>query len=196
MGAHRSSFLSNLSAPVGLKLPDRKSQRVKLTMPADALVSEGRSFDAESADRRRERHAQARPCRGRSLGPPAVSASTLITPTFWTVSSVRRPSRTWAVCRPLIWAADRVEHRESGMIRVAMTYRLSSPPRFWTVSCVPEGLFVSAGLRDELSPHADDSRPSVKRCNRTFLRQATMEFCRMTSDWKEIVRPRLCGDPN
>jgi hypothetical protein len=25
------------------------------------------------------------------------------------------------VCRPLVRAADRVEHRESGMIRVAMT---------------------------------------------------------------------------
>jgi hypothetical protein len=29
---------------------------------------------------------------------------------------------------------DWAEHRESGMIRVAMTYRLCSPPTFWTVS--------------------------------------------------------------
>ena len=46
-----------------------------------------------------------------------------------------RPSRTWGICRPVVGAADRVEHRENGMIRVAMTYRLCSPPlRFWTVS--------------------------------------------------------------
>jgi hypothetical protein len=31
-------------------------------------------------------------------------------------------------CRPLVRAADRVDHRESGMIRVAMTYRLCPPP--------------------------------------------------------------------
>jgi hypothetical protein len=34
----------------------------------------------------------------------------------------------------LVRAADQVEHRESGMIEVAMTYRLCSPPRFETVS--------------------------------------------------------------
>jgi hypothetical protein len=48
----------------------------------------------------------------------------------------------------MVRAVDRVEHRESGMIRVAMTYRLCSPPRFETVSyrgacggvgSVPEG---------------------------------------------------------
>jgi hypothetical protein len=36
--------------------------------------------------------------------------------------------------RPLVRTADRVAHRESGMNRVAMTYRLCSPPRVWTVS--------------------------------------------------------------
>jgi hypothetical protein len=50
------------------------------------LVSEGRTFDAESADRRRKRHARPGPCRGRTVGLPAVSASGLITPTFRTVS--------------------------------------------------------------------------------------------------------------
>jgi type IV secretory pathway TraG/TraD family ATPase VirD4 len=45
-----------------------------------------------------------------------------------------RPSQTWGVCRPLVRVADWVEHSESGMIRVAMTYRVCSPPRFETVS--------------------------------------------------------------
>ena len=53
---------------------------------ANALVSEGRTFDAESSDLRRERHARPGPCRCRALGPPAVSASGLTTPTFRTVS--------------------------------------------------------------------------------------------------------------
>jgi hypothetical protein len=35
---------------------------------------------------------------------------------------------------PLVRTGDRVEHRESRMIRVAMTDRPCSPPRFWTVS--------------------------------------------------------------
>src|ERR1700693_6081919 len=56
-------------------------------------------------------------------------------PLFWPLCSLfiflcyKRPSQTWGVCRPLVRAADRVEHRESGMIRVAMTYRLCSPPQ-------------------------------------------------------------------
>jgi hypothetical protein len=48
---------------------------------ADALVSEGRSFGAESTDRRRERHVQPGPCHGRTLCPQAVSESELTTPT-------------------------------------------------------------------------------------------------------------------
>src|SRR5271166_480926 len=56
-----------------------------------------------------------------------------------------RPSKTWGVCRPLVRAADRVEHRESGMIRAAMTYRLCSPPRFWTVSAGGILLFGPCG---------------------------------------------------
>src|ERR1700753_791979 len=55
---------------------------------ANALVSAGRSFDAESSDLGRERHARPGPCRGRMVGPPAVSASGLTTPTYWTVSCV------------------------------------------------------------------------------------------------------------
>jgi hypothetical protein len=35
-----------------------------------------------------------------------------------------------AILRPLVRAADRVEHRASGMIRVALTCRLCSPLRF------------------------------------------------------------------
>jgi hypothetical protein len=54
---------------------------------ANALVSEGRTFDAESSDLRRERHARPGPCRRRALGPPAVSARGLTTPTFRTVSA-------------------------------------------------------------------------------------------------------------
>jgi hypothetical protein len=51
----------------------------------------------------------------------------------------------------LVRAADRVKHRESGMIRVAMTYRLCSPPRFETVSPLKSGRFVrSALIRESL----------------------------------------------
>jgi hypothetical protein len=53
---------------------------------ADALVAEGRAFDAESTSRRRERYARPGPCRRRTMGLPSVSASGLSTPTFWTVS--------------------------------------------------------------------------------------------------------------
>ena len=45
-----------------------------------------------------------------------------------------RPSRTLGGCRLLVRAADRVEHSESGMIRIAMTYRLCSLPGFETLS--------------------------------------------------------------
>jgi hypothetical protein len=61
------------------------------------------------------------------------------------------PTRRW----PLVWAADWVEHRESGTIRVAMTYRLCFPPRFETVSCVPGACFVSSGLSPDDGPSAD-----------------------------------------
>jgi hypothetical protein len=53
----------------------------------------------------------------------------------------------------LVRAADQVEHRENGMIRVAMTYRLCSPPRFETVSPLKSGCFVRLALCDRiLSP--------------------------------------------
>jgi hypothetical protein len=42
--------------------------------------------------------------------------------------AVERPARTWGVCWPSVRTADRVEHRKSGMIRVAMTDRLYSAP--------------------------------------------------------------------
>jgi hypothetical protein len=46
-------------------------------------------------------------------------------------------------CRPLVRAADRVEHRESEMIRVVMTYRLC-PPRLEMVSTLcPHSLIFS-----------------------------------------------------
>jgi hypothetical protein len=62
-------------------------ERIRWECPtADALAAEGRSFDAESSDLGRERHARPGPCRGRTLGPPAVSTSGLTTPTFRTVS--------------------------------------------------------------------------------------------------------------
>ena len=38
------------------------------------------------------------------------------------------------VCRPSVSEDDRTEGGEIRLIRVAMTYRLCSPPRFWTVS--------------------------------------------------------------
>jgi hypothetical protein len=44
---------------------------------ANALVSAGRSFDAESPDLRHERDARSRLCRGGALGPPPVSQSGL-----------------------------------------------------------------------------------------------------------------------
>jgi hypothetical protein len=53
---------------------------------ANALVSAGRSFDAESPDLRRERHAQSRLCRRGALGPQAVPANGPTTPTFRTAS--------------------------------------------------------------------------------------------------------------
>jgi hypothetical protein len=68
----------------------------------------------------------------------------------------------------LVRAADRVEHRESGMIRVAMTYRLCSPPRFETVSRplsrLPRGVpLLPRRLNKELGqvePGADRICPS------------------------------------
>src|ERR1700756_1573959 len=65
---------------------------------ANALVSAGRSFDAESPDLGRERHARPGPCRGRTLGPPAVSASGLTTPTFRTVSPTLRHGTSAMSC--------------------------------------------------------------------------------------------------
>ena len=56
-----------------------------------------------------------------------------------------RPSQTWGACRALTEAADRAERREGGLSRLATTYRLCSPPRFETVSCVPRGQLVSSG---------------------------------------------------
>jgi hypothetical protein len=80
-----------------------------------------------------------------AMGTSSVSKCGVITPNFWTVSAVERPSQTWGVCRPLVRAADRVEHRESGMIRVAMTCRLCSPHGFETVSLLKSGRFVRSG---------------------------------------------------
>lgn len=56
--------------------------------PANALVSEGRSFDAESASLCHARDARPGPRRRRALRLPPVSASGLTTPGFWTVSWV------------------------------------------------------------------------------------------------------------
>jgi hypothetical protein len=65
---------------------------------ADALVSERRSLDAESTNRRREWHARPGLCHRRALGLPAISASGLTTPTFWTVSNllIERPKERFA----------------------------------------------------------------------------------------------------
>jgi hypothetical protein len=40
------------------------------------------------------------------------------------------------VCRPSVSEDDRTEGGENRLIRVAMTYRLCSPPSFWTVSLI------------------------------------------------------------
>src|SRR5260370_25135011 len=53
---------------------------------ADALVAEGRSFDAEGANLCRERDARPGLCQRRALGPPPVPAGGVTTPRFWTVS--------------------------------------------------------------------------------------------------------------
>ncbi len=90
---------------------------------ANALVSEGRTFDAESSDLCRERHARPGPCRRRALGPPAVSVGGLTTPTFRTVSLPRlsvtsslapgqKPRVAWCdqsrVPDPAAWLTDRL----------------------------------------------------------------------------------------
>ena len=49
------------------------------------------------------------------------------------------------VCRPSVSEDDRTEGGENRLIRVAMTYRLCSPPWFWTVSSVKSGRFVRSG---------------------------------------------------
>jgi hypothetical protein len=56
-----------------------------------------------------------------------------------------RPSETWGVFRPLVRAASRVKRRESGMITVAMTFRLCSPPWFRTVAPLKSEHFVGSG---------------------------------------------------
>jgi hypothetical protein len=84
------------------------------------------------------------------------------------------------VCRPLVRVADRVEHRKSGMIRVAMTYRLCSPPRFETVSQLKFGCFVRSDCIAELRPgmpfrpvnHLVRSPPRRKSCDRRECRGA------------------------
>jgi hypothetical protein len=58
---------------------------------------------------------------------------------------VPRPSRRWGVWLPLMRSAHAADRRESVIRKVTVTYRLCSPPRFWTLSCVPEGQLVSSG---------------------------------------------------
>jgi hypothetical protein len=67
-----------------------------------------------------------------------LALNLMVASALWATASYRsvslwRPSKTWGVCRPLVqaadWAADWVERRESGMVRVAMAYRLCSPPK-------------------------------------------------------------------
>jgi hypothetical protein len=76
----------------------------------DALVAEGCSFDAESANLCDERYARPRPCRRRALGPSTVSASRMTTPRFWTVSSTiadrahRAPRTPLALYYPFLHA--------------------------------------------------------------------------------------------
>jgi hypothetical protein len=47
--------------------------------------------------------------------------------------------------------AGRVKHSESGMIRVAMTYRLCSPPGFETVSWRHRGRSRNGSLANQMS---------------------------------------------
>jgi hypothetical protein len=50
-----------------------------------------------------------------------------------------RPSQSWGPAGQFVLAAGRAEHWESGMINIAIAYRLCSPPTFWTISLSDKG---------------------------------------------------------
>src|ERR1700722_13428810 len=98
--------------------------------PANALVSTGRSFDAESPDLRRERYARPGLCRRGALGSPPVSESGLtphvldgLLPKVVAAFSHERPTLAvvYAGCgavgdlhRCRLWRPERHRHRGAG----------------------------------------------------------------------------------